>query len=324
MIHNHEKLRLMARYKFELKFRVVIFLFNIICTLFPLVITPQSFNPETDTQAFLNSVSSQNISSTFWFAETLFTRKRYYEAITEYRRFDYFNHNHRLGSLIKYRIGLCYKNGKIWGNAITEFENIIEGEAHPFFKTKAQLMLGRTLIGKGDYELAELELNDIIETESNPSLKNEAFYWMGWALLKQAEYGAAAGQFQKCLVSKEPFLHKIDLERMIAKCHRAKDFKMKSPFKARVLSAILPGAGQMYAGQTVPGLRAFLLNATFAYFAYKSIANKRYWDALFLYYFAWARYYEGTIYHAGKTAERYNQNLSDQILNDFQQNYPAP
>ena len=58
--------------------------------------------------------------------------------------------------------------------------------------------------------------------------------------------------------------------------------KTESPFKAKMLSAILPGSGQIYAGQTIQGLRAFLLNMTFGYFAYKSITKKRYLDVLFL------------------------------------------
>jgi TM2 domain-containing membrane protein YozV len=46
---------------------------------------------------------------------------------------------------------------------------------------------------------------------------------------------------------------------------------MKSPLKAALLSALVPGLGKVYIGKTRIGFNAFIMNGVFAFQTYESI-----------------------------------------------------
>ncbi|TND08613.1 MAG: hypothetical protein FD123_2117 [Bacteroidetes bacterium] len=85
-----------------------------------------------------------------------------------------------------------------------------------------------------------------------------------------------------------------------------KELKLKSKTKARRLSIIVPGLGQVYAGKPIRGLTSFILvTGSLAYGA---------WTVLDGYYISGtatglglaARFYSGGVRYAGKLADEYN------------------
>jgi hypothetical protein len=82
--------------------------------------------------------------------------------------------------------------------------------------------------------------------------------------------------------------------------------KRKSPRTARLLSALLPGAGQAYAGDPADGLNALAVNGGIAVLAAAAAVNRYYPEAVLLVLFPLRRYYVGNIGNAGRLAERRN------------------
>jgi hypothetical protein len=82
--------------------------------------------------------------------------------------------------------------------------------------------------------------------------------------------------------------------------------KRKSPRTARLLSALLPGAGQAYAGDAADGLNALAVNGGIAVLAAAAAVNRYYPEAVLLVLFPLRRYYTGNIGNAGRLAEQRN------------------
>jgi len=81
---------------------------------------------------------------------------------------------------------------------------------------------------------------------------------------------------------------------------------------AQILSVFIPGAGQFYAEDWRDGLNAFLLNGLLIGLTANAIYKKNYDDASLIFLLLTSRYYMGNIYHAGRDAEKYNENLDRQ------------
>jgi hypothetical protein len=89
--------------------------------------------------------------------------------------------------------------------------------------------------------------------------------------------------------------------------------KGKSPRTARLLSALLPGAGQAYAGDVADGLNALAVNGGLAVLVVALTVNRYYPEAVLLALFPLRRYYTGNIGNAGRQAARRNAEAQSEL-----------
>ena len=73
----------------------------------------------------------------------------------------------------------------------------------------------------------------------------------------------------------------------------------KSGEVAKLLSAILPGAGQVYVGNWRDGVNALLLNGALGFLAVDAVLDGHYVDAALWSGFIFWRYYRGNTFRAG-------------------------
>lgn len=91
--------------------------------------------------------------------------------------------------------------------------------------------------------------------------------------------------------------------------------KKKSPVLAGILSAIVPGAGKVYAGRWTDGLVSFLMTSSAGFVAVRGITKDR------NNFYPWAMgtlsvvYYSGNIFGSAKTAKNINKNREDELVN---------
>jgi len=90
----------------------------------------------------------------------------------------------------------------------------------------------------------------------------------------------------------------------------------KSPQKAQVLNALLPGAGYYYTGQKKAAFTSFAINALFIAAAYQFF-NHGYYAAGFITASLETGWYFGGINGAGLAAKEYNERLYDYYAKDF-------
>lgn len=84
------------------------------------------------------------------------------------------------------------------------------------------------------------------------------------------------------------------------------DIPHRNPTVATVMSAIIPGSGQIYCGEYLDGLNALLLNGAMIWSGYTQIVEQRYLAALLVGVPLVSRYYLGNLEHAERYANAFN------------------
>ncbi len=242
----------------------------------------------------------------------------YDAAITEYKRFLFFHSDDTRAAEVYRKIGLAYRAQGLWQEAILAMRNAVLHALNQEEKSAYQLELAVTLIASQNYDLARFELIRVtIRTPSGP-LYQRALFLQAVALIYQFQWEEA-----------REVLRNYTIDEMLDKLFdKAANLPRKSTRVAKVLSAILPGAGQVYAGNWRSGLNALALNGVFGYVTVDSILNRHYVDAVSWTYFIFQRYYLGNLYRAGKTVDEFNENISrraaDNILKQLQEIVNTP
>lgn len=88
----------------------------------------------------------------------------------------------------------------------------------------------------------------------------------------------------------------------------------KSVTKARLFSKILPGIGQLYAGDPVESAGALSIMGLWSGIAISSAINGDYFSAIGVLIWPWQRYYRGNLQSAERATIRYNKNIEIKII----------
>lgn len=255
--------------------------------------------------------------------DRFFNSENYYDAITEYKRYIFFNSEKadNSTSYAYYKIGLCYFHQKKQDTAISELRKSVQTANTDKMRDERKIDLAVVLIASGMYSSAEFVLIKVEMYSPFPELKRKAAYLRGIASLYSFKWDQANEAFHVYFNELEDESQGMpkQLESLL---NSAQNIKYKSLKLAKVLSTILPGSGQIYAGDWRNGINALLLNFVTGYFFVDDILQRQFQDAFFQYLFLFGRFYRGNRYHAKESAKKYNeklnQNLTSQIFKELQ------
>lgn len=241
------------------------------------------------------------------YADGFFDSEYYEQAITEYKRFIYFNPNDKNINYAYLKIGLAYRNEEKWEESIQALRQTINTATTDSIKNEREVALAVTFIASGNYSVAEILLLRIEMSTIIPKIKQKASFLRGIIYLYKFKWDSARDVFQSYFdKSQDSTLH-AQIDSLLLE---TKNFKYVSPDTARVYSTIIPGAGQIYAGNWKNGLNAFVLNGALASAIIYKIVKADYMNALVIWYFLMKRYYIGNRYHAQRIANEHNQLLN--------------
>jgi hypothetical protein len=230
----------------------------------------------------------------------------YEEAITEYKRYVYFNPSDELASDAYYKMARAYTDQNRWDDAIFALRQSIHTSICDSVKQEREIALAATYIAGRRYSLGEILLLKILTYTDYPYLKQKALVLHGVACLYSAKWEAAQSSFDAYFQEQpEPALQ-ADIDTLL---REARNFFYKSPDDARGLSTLIPGLGQFYVGDYKNALNAFLLNGGLAAWMIYKLWHGYLGDVYVIYYFLFRRYYYGNRYHAQRLAHEYNENL---------------
>lgn len=239
-------------------------------------------------------------------------------AITEYKRFLFFHPDDTRAAAVHLKIGRAYRAQGLWEEAILAMRNTVLYALSEEEKSKCQLELAVTLIASQNYDLARFELIRVTIRMPSGPLYQRALFLQAIAYIYQFQWEEAREVLQN--YTTDEMLDKL--------FDKATNLPRKSTGVAKVLSAILPGAGQVYAGNWRGGLNALVLNGVFGYVAVDSVLDRHYVDAVSWTYFIFQRYYLGNLYRGEKTVDEFNENISrgaaDNILKRLQEIVDTP
>ncbi len=240
----------------------------------------------------------------------LFALQSYDEAITEYKRFIFFHPDDPRASDAFYKIGLANQSEQRWTEAIDALETAIQQTGNAELKAERRIDLAVTMIASGQYDLALLELIKFSARGPSNRLRQRALFLQGVAYLYRFNWESARQAFKTYFDANPELQHKA--KTIDALFEGAIHRPQKSVTVAKVLSTILPGAGQAYVGEWKNGLNALALNGLLGFASVNAALDKRYQDATFLTFFLFQRYYLGNRYRAGEAAKQFNERSEHQ------------
>lgn len=238
------------------------------------------------------SISVLAGNSSAYFADTLFNNGDYGTAMLEYKRLNLFYPAPALAGQVnhfKYQIGKCYEKTGDYENAVKYYQ-----------EAGANKDLIRIYLRLEDYSSASFICEDLNDSKIT-----------GWVYLMESSYDEASKCFEES--------GDKEIQQAAIKC---KTLPYKSITTAELISVLIPGSGEAYAGNWKSGLVTLLLNGITGGLAVKSFVDHRYLDGTLITCLFWNRFYNGGIMNAGVSASKYNELLKQRYLNSIKDYAP--
>ena len=242
-------------------------------------------------------------------AKKLYEEEKYFDAVTEFKRLLFFETENEYNYDANFFIGLSYKNGALFSDAIQYFT-----KAELYSKTDSELFESRIEIIKINIlrRTTTRAMTLLDSLQKNSAFKNnidEINYWRGWAYIFADEWEKASPTFSKIRNQDEltEFCDSI-----------ANEFY--DPQLAKILS-IIPGAGQFYTGEYVSGLISIGWNVLWGYLTINSFVEDRILDGVLIGSLLWWRFYSGNLQNAEKFAIEKNLEITNSALRHLQNDF---
>ena len=250
------------------------------------------------------------------YAEQLFDARIYNSSILEYKRFLFYQPHTELADFARYRIGQGHYYQGNRGYSQQLFREFMESFPDSPLYHRAQLMLGKTHLDDQEYATARSSFFQILQANDDERLLVQAQYLRGWCYVHDRNWFKAIAEFRRVHQlrgeNRDTGLFDSDLEQIAIKLAdttlASTPLPLKSPKFAQLLSTVVPGSGQIYAGKVRNGLISLAINTAFFYLLTDSVVDRRYVDAVGI-YLVGSRFYWGNRFNAKKWAIEHNQDL---------------
>lgn len=247
-------------------------------------------------------------------ADQFFNEGDYYGAIREYKRFlFFFPHSVRAEEALL-KTARSYFNERKWDEALSAGDDLVKKFPASSLRSEAFFIKGDAFAGKKQYPQARISFENVQEVSPGTPIANEAQLRIGRTYLKEEKWKEAAAEFRK--IDKNSKLHPKG-EYFAQGLDRIQEVPHKSPLAAGVLSAILPGAGQVYSERYGEAAIAFLLNGAFIWGMVVSFAHEDYVVGGILTFFELG-WYSANIVNAVGSAQKYNRKKRMDYLGDLE------
>ena len=251
-------------------------------------------------------------SRLFNFAYQLLQEGDYYRAITEYKRF--ISYYPQAPEIPDASIGIAnaYYKAEKYDDAIESYRDFLAKYPENKNFDEAVLNLADSFIKTKRTDSAIILLDEIEEKMPGSSLAEKLKILLGKNMLKEGRFDDAEKELGKV---KEKSGEKEEAEVLLESLKQMKGLELKSPLLAGLMSSVLPGAGQVYAGRKKDAIFSFLLNGLFTWGAVESFNRDIYVAGAILSFFEFG-WYTGNIYNAVSDTHKYNRKIQDDFLNN--------
>ncbi len=225
-------------------------------------------------------------------ADSLLAAEHWYDAVTEYRRAEFGCPDSSGLTGLKLGIALCLDGATDDGVA----ELRLVRDNHPALALASARCLAGFLSAGGRDELAAAELADALLFLTDSSERRRLTMDLAWLDAQSGDLPAARLRY---LAAGDSTL----ADAVLAIERRPR----RSPTVALLLSSIVPGSGEVYAGRFAHGVAGLAVTAGSAWASYEAAKSGDYVAAAFLFSFLFLRFYSGSRANAGFYAERWNE-----------------
>jgi len=257
--------------------------------------------------AITNLHPQTSLQQQFDSANELYNQEKYFDAITEFKRLQFFDSENQYLFRSNFKIAESYKAGVKFDEAIKYF-TLAEMNAtndEDYFNSK--ILSARTNILRRTTKQAERILNEL-KDDSRFMLKvSEIEYWKGWNYIFSDEWDKAYEIFST-----------NNLDTTLANLCKSVDEDLYSVEFAKYSSYLIPGSGQFYTGEYISGVLSIGWNILFGYLTINAFVENRVFDGIMVGNFLWLRFYSGNAQNAEKFAVQKNLEISNRALEYLQ------
>ncbi|MEW5816262.1 MAG: tetratricopeptide repeat protein [Spirochaetota bacterium] len=248
-------------------------------------------------------------------AERLFASKNFFDAITEYKRFLFFNKESTNSWYVKYKIGQAYRNLKDWDRALYYMRAAEVASPDEKSRVTVEIGLAVILMAQKNYAGAEFQLLRLASFTGTEETRGIVALYQGVLSILTFKWHEAEKALRIYFESNPGINSVNDKQMILALLEEGKSLNLKSPKTARILSLFFPGAGQLYAGKPLLALNALIINGlSLALFGF-TIITANYPEAVLSFLYLINKYYPGNIYQAGRIVEERNLNIEEHLSN---------
>ncbi|HET55656.1 MAG TPA: hypothetical protein ENN33_10630 [Ignavibacteria bacterium] len=256
------------------------------------------------------SFSNDELARQYEYADKLFNDQNYFEAITEFKRLSFFDEKNVYAYESNYKIGIAYKYGGFYDNSVFYLSHAIRTTENIDERIQAEFQIVRCNILRKTTDRALQLLSQMEKDSVYSNHQNEIHYWKGWSYMISDRWDSAA----------ESFANISDDHELKILSEQVSNDKYSVTF-ARVISYILPGAGQFYTGNYLSGLMSLAWNVLWGYLTINSFIENRAFDGVAIGSLLWLRFYRGNIQNAEKLAVQKNIEIANTALLYLMENY---
>ncbi|MBN2602385.1 MAG: hypothetical protein JXR87_10360 [Candidatus Marinimicrobia bacterium] len=238
----------------------------------------------------------------------------YFEAITEYKRQLYFNQSGKQDELL-YKMANVYYQAE---QSLLAEEPLIDAITNPESSQSDRecLKLLATIHWDNyDYDAMRKVLT-MLSDQSDSIQQNQIEYITAWTYIYQADWPQGIECLQR--------VHFIETSGLIDDVSNVSTVPQKSKKMASLMSNIIPGTGQLYAGDHQNALYSFLLVGSLEASIIWNIVEKAYFIAATKYMFLYSRYSKGGLKNLARKIDMDNIDRIGYYLKDISEKYPKP
>jgi hypothetical protein len=260
---------------------------------------------------FISNIVAQNsLKHQFDYANELFNQEKYFDAITEYKRLQFFDKENIYAFESNLLIGNSYKAGAKFDEAIRYFTAAEMHARNEIEYYNSNILSARVNILRGTTKQAEKILTDLLDNPKFISDTEEIKYWMGWSYIFSDEWEKAHQIFNE-----------NNLDTSLANICKSVNEEFYNKDFAKYSSYIIPGFGQFYTREYLSGTLSLGWNVLFGYLTINSIILDRVLDGIMVGNFLWLRFYSGNTQNAEKFAIEKNLQISNKALKYLQSDF---
>ena len=241
------------------------------------------------------------------FGNKAYAEHNYQLAVREYQRVLFF-HLHYDEAVILERLGNAYFMMNQYERAIEYYDHAMLLHTSDSARYSCLFRKVFSMVLHGQYQYALIELYSIHDSLPEPFYREYEFY-LAVCLFRLGAFDDA----------KKAFLASIPPDREEARAQlnslleHKKYLEKPNPNTAFVLSMILPGAGQLYAGDIKNGLNSMILNGILIFIFVNTTLNYTIFDAMLTVFPWFQRYYQGGFTRAKDIAMHKREDRRNEI-----------
>jgi len=245
-------------------------------------------------------------------ADSFLDEGEYYRAVTEYKRFAILFPGSSKGEYALFRTGIASYRGDEPGDALRAFEALAERYPGGAYLLPARYFAGLCLWKKKDHAGAAEAFDLIVRSAPDSRFAPRALAARTLVELDRDDPSAAGAVLQRFIADYPEHPEISRIREALALLRQYQELPRKSELLAGFLSAILPGAGYVYAGRYGDGITSFLINALFIAGTVTAVSNEWY-PAAGITGGIGLPFYLGNIYGSANAAKKWNRNARSEL-----------